>query len=176
MEYKILLEQFDAIRAGVQMFLNSLVLPESTTTDEEDIYKNVEKIRKQRNQLLKYQIKLRQIKRQVQLLVDEQEDKDAVLIQSLFKSSDNLKGLKTKDERDYAIRAFINASRKDDTQDFKQVMQTVDSVLGDVILAVSELQKCFEEYQLIFNFHKQASMGYLIREAHSKLNDVVSRD
>ena len=173
MEYTLLLEQFKVLKNAVRKDLSSIELPDSSSDDEATIFENVKTIRKHRNILLKHQLKLRSIQREFKAHLEEQKTEDAKNIQSLFVSSENLKGLKTKDERDMVIRAFIFKSRKPDEPDFKQIYEEVTSVLEDTILAVSELQKAFDEYQLIFNFSRQAAMGYLLSEAHHKLNDVV---
>ena len=149
-------------------------MPVSTATDENDIFVNVAKIRDERNQLFKHALKLRFLKRQLQPFVQQQKDEDASLTAKLFKESESLKGLKTKDERDSAIRAYLKDKHGDDYKDLSLVVDEIDASLLDVNLAIQELQKTFDEYELIYNFDKLVSMGSLIQQARHKLSDVIS--
>lgn len=175
MDYSIYIDKFKVAEDEATKQLGQLHLPSSSATDEDEIYTNVELIRKERNELLRTQLTLRNLQRIFTKASEDQKDEDSVAVERLFRETDNLKGLKTKDERDMLIRHFVLKSRDSGTPDFERILERVNSVLGDVILAVSELQHCFDEYQLIYNFSRQASMGYLIAESRHKLNDVVSR-
>lgn len=168
----IYIDQFEVIKGSVDDYLRSLKLPVSTATNENDIYTNVALLRDERNKLFEFGTKLRKIKRILSPVYEEQKDEEFRVASDFLLVEQNVKGLKTKDERDIVIRARIlrHREQKRDFVNLEPVIKDLDAVLLDVNLAIQELQKTFDEYSLIYNFEKLVSTGNLLSMSRHPLD------
>lgn len=156
-----------------QKTFREIVLPEVQVLSEYEVYSEILKLRNSRNKCIKVIIELRRLKSDIRDNVKEYKAKKDELLSNFFSSDeDPLKGLKTKEERDVVINNKINQSGLVDWADRSlQLDETIS--IGNTVIA--ELQKIFEEFELIYNISRLESFGHTLAQANSKLNDVLEK-
>ena len=163
---------FETIRPVIEDYIEKVNLPSLSVEDEGHVFEKIKNIRDIRNQLVKYSLALRFIKRFTRRSAQIQEEnrqKEIAMILDL--NQEKFKSLKTKDERDAVLASLL----KPLPFDWKQADADVEETLLSVNILIQELQRAFQEYELIYNFQKTVSMGYLLSQASSKLNDVIQK-
>ena len=160
---------YESYRDLVEKRLRDFSIPEFTYSDENKVYENILCLRKQRTQLMKLSLSIRTFKEKLRKPVATYRFLKDKKIQE---NVQQLSGLKTKEERQAVINALVNS--EDFTWD--DLMDGVEELLQQIHLAISELQKAFDEYEFLYNLSRLNSMGYLLKQAEHKLNDVVGKD
>lgn len=162
---------FDIKEGKVERFLSEMVYPEVDSISEEEIYRVLIDMRKIRNKLIKFQLELRKFKLHFSKVQDQNDLCKANVISKLLEDPGFLK-LKTKEERDMLIYKNL-VLQPDFNKSLDEYQLRLSTLSSSLVLAVSEFDKIFNEFELIYNIGKLNSYGYLISQANSKLNSLV---
>ena len=160
-------QSYDSLESAISSFISNMDIPDFTSESEDKVFTNIGILHDIHKKLSKYSLQIRELKRRISREVSSQESlKDSVVLEN----SELFAKLKTKDERDAAIRSLYR-KQISGSEDFLELNSLLDKLLQDVNIALTECQKSFDSYELIYNFSKLNSMGYLLSQAHHKLVD-----
>ena len=160
-------EAYKILENNASSALSKFELPEFSTEGEGVVFNNIALIQRQRKKLIKIAMQIRSLQR---LISDKVYEQKLLRDNIVNEHAPKLIGFKTKEERESAInsRTLVSVSLEDN---YIELEKLLDKLLLDINIAITECQKEFDSYELVYNFSRLNSMGYLLAQANHKLSN-----